>query len=249
MSLLSQISALAANIGATIKDLTARVTTLESAGSAGIPIQPTQTGSYTFVLSDANTCTPLDVSVSCFATIPANSDVPFPVGTQLFVKQNGAGYIRVLPASGVTTTYALSAKTAAKGEWLCAIQTGPDTWEVFPFIAPGVRESSEIQVTFNTAAFAVVDSGIYTTTLDQNIGAYSLSFGNSITPSSFGATFTHRFTQDSTGGWSVTLPSSFHPLAGSDTQVQQAPGAMTLMVATTVDSGARWEYVMRACGA
>lgn len=58
-----------------------------------------------------------------------------------------------------------------------------------------------------------------------------------------------RMKQDGTGGRTVALPSSWKPVAGSDTAVQSAANAYTCIAATSVDNGTRWEYVMRAGGA
>lgn len=61
-----------------------------------------QSGNYTFALLDAGTvveCT--DASAATF-TIPLNSSVAFPVGTEIEVFQNGAGQVTIAGAAGVT---------------------------------------------------------------------------------------------------------------------------------------------------
>jgi hypothetical protein len=55
-----------------------------------------------------------------------------------------------------------------------------------------------------------------------------------------------RMQQDATGSRTVALPSSFEAIDGSDTAVQSAASAYTVIAATTFDQGARWEYSMKA---
>lgn len=82
-------------------------------------------------------------------------------------------------------------------------------------------------------------------TLNHNANVASLTFSN--TPSSpAGRTIAIRSKQDGTGGRTFALPSSFKPVTGSDTTVQSAANAYTLIIATSFDQGTRWEYSMKA---
>ncbi len=58
-----------------------------------------------------------------------------------------------------------------------------------------------------------------------------------------------RIRQDGTGGRTVALPTAFKATTGSDTAVQSAANAWTLLTITTFDQGARWEYTMRGVAA
>jgi hypothetical protein len=58
-----------------------------------------------------------------------------------------------------------------------------------------------------------------------------------------------RIRQDATGGRTFALPTSFRATAGSDTAIQTASNAWTLLTITTFDQGARWEYTMRGVAA
>lgn len=58
-----------------------------------------------------------------------------------------------------------------------------------------------------------------------------------------------RVRQDGTGGRTVALPASFRATTGSDTAVQSAANAWTLLTLTTFDQGTRWEYTMRGVAA
>lgn len=58
-----------------------------------------------------------------------------------------------------------------------------------------------------------------------------------------------RVQQDTAGGRTLVLPASFHPITGSDTAIQLAASAYTLIIATSFDQGTRWEYSMRGISA
>jgi hypothetical protein len=47
----------------------------------------------------------------------------------------------------------------------------------------------------------------------------------------------------------VALPASFKVTGGSDTAVQSAANAYTLLTLTTFDQGTRWEYAMQEIAA
>lgn len=54
--------------------------------------------------------------------------------------------------------------------------------------------------------------------------------------------------QDATGSRTLTLPSSFKPLGGSDTAIASAAGAKTALSAKTFDAGTSWVYAMQEVG-
>lgn len=89
-----------------------------------------------------------------------------------------------------------------------------------------------------------LDLGDYFT-LAHTANVTSLTFSN--TPASpTGRTIAIRSKQDATGGRTLSLPSSFKAITGSDTAVQSAANAYTMIVATSFDQGTRWEYSMKA---
>jgi hypothetical protein len=61
-----------------------------------------QTASYTLVLSDADKLVEMNVATANNLTVPLNSSVPFPIGTQILLAQYGAGQTTIVAASGVT---------------------------------------------------------------------------------------------------------------------------------------------------
>lgn len=58
--------------------------------------------SYTFVADDSGKVTYFNSASAQTATIPPNSSVAYPVGTELPIVQWGAGVVTVAPGSGVT---------------------------------------------------------------------------------------------------------------------------------------------------
>jgi hypothetical protein len=62
----------------------------------------TQTASYTLVLADASKIVEMNVGSANTVTVPNNSSVAFPIGTEITVMQYGAGNTTIVAASGVT---------------------------------------------------------------------------------------------------------------------------------------------------
>lgn len=94
-----------------------------------------QTGTtYTFVLADGSGAgtNPLVTASNASAqtyTVPPNSSVAFPVGTQIDIIQQGAGKVTLAQGSGVTINSASSNKAiAAQFIGVSLIKTATDTW-------------------------------------------------------------------------------------------------------------------------
>jgi len=87
------------------------------------------TASKTLALTDAYTlqlCTHATVAINI--TVPPNSSVAFPIGTQIAVKQGGAAAVAVVAGSGVTINPSTKLKVAAQYEAACLVKEGTDTW-------------------------------------------------------------------------------------------------------------------------
>jgi hypothetical protein len=103
-------------------------------GSTGPQGDPTlsinsQTVSYTLVLSDASKLVEINSGSANNLTVPLNSSVAFPVGTQVSLLQVGAGQMTVVPTGGVTINPASMLKLRA--QWSSATlikRANPDTW-------------------------------------------------------------------------------------------------------------------------
>jgi len=91
-----------------------------------------QTASYTLVLSDADKLVEMNVATANNLTIPLNSSVAFPIGTQILLAQYGAGQTTVVATSGVTVISnggKLKLNVQYSGATLIKIAT--DEWYLF----------------------------------------------------------------------------------------------------------------------
>lgn len=62
----------------------------------------TKTADYTLVLADAGKMIMVNSSNDCLVTIPANSSVAFPIGTEIEIAKLGTGAVTIDASSGVT---------------------------------------------------------------------------------------------------------------------------------------------------
>lgn len=85
-------------------------------------------------------------------------------------------------------------------------------------------------------------------TLSLTANVTSITFSN-LPASGKGASIAVQIRQDATGSRTVTLPSSFKATGGSDTAVQSAANAYTLLTLTSFDQGTRWAYAMQEVAA
>ena len=91
-----------------------------------------QAGDYTATITDFNTDT-ITRMTSASAnnyTIPLNSSVQFPIGTQLLVAQIGAGQTTIVATVGVTIN-ATGLKISATKNAVTLIKVGTDEWDAF----------------------------------------------------------------------------------------------------------------------
>jgi hypothetical protein len=102
--------------------------------SAALVTNPQTGTTYTFALTDANnTIVELNNASAITATVPLNSSVAFPTGSQIQLLQTGAGQVSVAVASGVTLNVSPTAGTNAgklRAQWSFAtlIKRGTDSW-------------------------------------------------------------------------------------------------------------------------
>jgi len=90
-----------------------------------------QTASYTLVLSDAGKAVQMTVASANNLTVPPNSSVAFPVGTQILVIQQGAGQTTIVAGAGVTL-YSKDSNLKLSAQWCAAtlIKANTDTWVI-----------------------------------------------------------------------------------------------------------------------
>lgn len=92
-----------------------------------------QTGAaYTLAIGDDGKLVDMNRATAQALTVPANASVAFLVGTQILVRQKGAGQVTVGPAGGVTLQSASSlVKTFAQYSVAGLLKTATDTWSLF----------------------------------------------------------------------------------------------------------------------
>jgi hypothetical protein len=90
----------------------------------------TQTGTtYTLVLTDADKIVEANNAAAVTVTVPPNSSVAFPTGTQIDLVQYGAGQVTVAQGAGVTIrSFASSLKSAGRYAGLTLYKRGTDEW-------------------------------------------------------------------------------------------------------------------------
>lgn len=96
----------------------------------------TQTANYTLVLGDAASTLRMNVATANTLTIPPNSSVAFPIGSEVEVIQAGAGLTTITAGAGVTLNTPSAASTAQHQR--CFLRkTATDTWNAVWMAAAG----------------------------------------------------------------------------------------------------------------
>jgi len=88
-----------------------------------------QTGTtYTLVLADAGKLITCSNAAAVSVTVPPNSSVAFPIGTQLTIIGIGVGIVTIVQGSGVTVNATPSLVYRARYSAATLIKTGTDQW-------------------------------------------------------------------------------------------------------------------------
>lgn len=87
-----------------------------------------QTVSYTLVLADKDKLVEVSNASANTLTVPPNSSVAYPVGTQITVLQTGAGQTTITPGSGVTVNGTPGLKLRDQWSSATLIKRATDTW-------------------------------------------------------------------------------------------------------------------------
>lgn len=89
-----------------------------------------QTASYTLALNDANKIVEVSSTSATTVSIPANSSVAFPVGTQIHVLQTNTGQVTIaaVASSGVTVNGSPGLKLSGQWRMATLIKRATDTW-------------------------------------------------------------------------------------------------------------------------
>jgi len=91
----------------------------------------TQTGTtYTLVLTDDGNYVRMGNAAANTLTVPPNSSVAFTTGTQIAVRQTGAGQMTVVEGSGVTINTSETLKLNKQHSTASLIKVGTDEWDL-----------------------------------------------------------------------------------------------------------------------
>ena len=93
----------------------------------------TKTANFTFALTEAGAYIRSTSATAIIATIDIDTNVSFPIGTILTIRQAGAGQVTVSYGIGVTLNG--DRKTAAQHKSLQIIKVANDTWDVIGGVA------------------------------------------------------------------------------------------------------------------
>lgn len=102
-------------------------------GPAGDPtlVINAQTASYTLVLGDASKLVEISNAAANTLTVPLNSSVSYPVGTQINILQTGAGQTTITATGGVTINSAVGLKLRTQWSAATLVKRATDTWVAF----------------------------------------------------------------------------------------------------------------------
>ena len=87
-----------------------------------------QSASYTLVLADKNKIVEMGVGSANNLTVPLNSSVAFPIGTQINILQTGSGQTTVVATGGVTINATPGLKIRAQWSYATLIKRAENTW-------------------------------------------------------------------------------------------------------------------------
>lgn len=91
---------------------------------------------YTLALSDRGKLVDLDNASPIAVTVPDNSDIAFPIGTKILMRQKGAGQVTLVEDTSVTIDCALSLTTTGINSVIGIIKIATDTWLAFGDFEP-----------------------------------------------------------------------------------------------------------------
>lgn len=88
-----------------------------------------KTANYVLVIDDKDALIEMNLASANTLTVPPNSSVAFPIGTEILVTQYGVGVTTITPGSGVTINYsALSLNLASQFSFVSLLKIGTDEW-------------------------------------------------------------------------------------------------------------------------
>jgi hypothetical protein len=98
--------------------------------TAALIVINTQTANYALLPGDDKKYVRMNVASANTLTVPPNAAVPFAIGTQIPVRQAGAGQTTVVAGSGVTINAADTLKLRKQGSTAALVKVGTDEWDL-----------------------------------------------------------------------------------------------------------------------
>lgn len=101
-----------------------------------------ETASFTFALTDAGELTKVTSASDVVGTVPPNSSVAFPLGTQLDVVGRGTGLVTIAEGAGVTINVPSGMTLALAGQYAYASlkKIATDEWDMVGLLGGGVQK-------------------------------------------------------------------------------------------------------------
>ncbi len=90
----------------------------------------TQSGDYTLALTDANKFVDMTKGTATVLTIPANGSIAFPVGTEVTIRQGGAGQVTVAITSDTLNNPGATLKTRVQYSQFTIKKMASTTWTI-----------------------------------------------------------------------------------------------------------------------
>lgn len=160
--------------------------------------------------------------------------------------ERSAGGAWVVSTAGTLAAAAVTYDNTASGLAATDVQEAVDELKAgLDAIPTGPTQGTAVTALSISAGVVTVDlslGDLFTLSLTANVT--SIVFTNP--PSAGrGQAIAIQITQDGTGSRTVALPASFKATGGSDTAVQSAANAITILQATTFNAGTTWAYAMQ----
>jgi hypothetical protein len=87
-----------------------------------------QTASYTLILEDLGKLVEINTSSANNLTIPLESSVNFPIGSQIYIIQTGTGQTTIVPTGGVTLSGTPGLKLRAQNSGAQLVKKSSNNW-------------------------------------------------------------------------------------------------------------------------
>jgi len=135
-----------------------------------------KTANYTLAIDDKDALIEMNLAVANTLTVPPDSSVAFPIGTEILISQYGVGVTTITAGAGVTINYsALSLNLANQFSFVTLLKIGTDEWYALGDLeqaagGSGTFSVTETEIDFGTTpvtekSFTITNGAITTSSL------------------------------------------------------------------------------------